>query len=102
VHISTLFPRLEERKLVPWALAYVAGAFVVLQLVDAVAEPLSLSVLTQRIILTLLVMGVNAAPPEAAGFCRGACALLSWLRVAVERAGRRNGLFSYANVTLFR
>jgi hypothetical protein len=40
----SLLGRLKERKLVQWALAYLAGGFVFLQVLDAVAEPLSLSV----------------------------------------------------------
>jgi preprotein translocase subunit SecY len=36
--VST-FEKLKKRKIVQWALAYVAGAWVVLQLLDVVAEP---------------------------------------------------------------
>lgn len=49
--------RLQKRKLVQWALAYLAGAFVMFQVMDALAEPLSLSLLVQRAILTLAVVG---------------------------------------------
>ena len=40
--------RLKERKLGQWTLAYLAGAFVVLQLLDALDEPLNLSATLQR------------------------------------------------------
>jgi len=39
----SLVQRLKERKFVQWAVAYLAGAFVVVQLLDVVAEPLALS-----------------------------------------------------------
>ncbi len=52
-----VFERLKERKLVQWTLAYGAGAFVVLQIMDALAEPLSLSTMAQRAVLTLVVVG---------------------------------------------
>ncbi len=54
---SSFLRRLKERKLAQWALAYVAGAFVVFQLLDALAEPLALSVTTQQAILTLVAIG---------------------------------------------
>ncbi|MGD2120433.1 MAG: tetratricopeptide repeat protein [Gemmatimonadota bacterium] len=54
----SILQRLKERKLVQWALAYLAGGFVILQILDAVAEPLSLSALFQRAILVLLGMGL--------------------------------------------
>ena len=50
----SLLQRLKERKLVQWALAYLAGAFVVFQLLDAVAEPLGLSTTLQRGVLALV------------------------------------------------
>jgi serine/threonine-protein kinase len=43
--------------MVQWALAYAAGAWVVVQLLDAVSEPLSLSPPLQLAILILLVVG---------------------------------------------
>lgn len=49
--------KLRERKLVQWALAYLAGAFVVFQLLDALAEPLALSATVQRVILALTAVG---------------------------------------------
>lgn len=59
--MPSFLQRLKERKLVQWALAYLAGAFVVLQLMDALAEPLSLSALAQRAVLTLVVVGFFVA-----------------------------------------
>jgi TolB-like protein len=55
--IPTLWTRLKDRKLVQWALAYLAAAFGVLQVMDALAEPLSLGGLAQRAVLTILVTG---------------------------------------------
>jgi TolB-like protein/Flp pilus assembly protein TadD len=49
--------RLKERKFVQWALAYLAAAFVVFQLLDALAEPLGLSPHVQRSILVVVVAG---------------------------------------------
>ncbi len=45
----SLLQRLKERKLVQWALAYLAGAFVVFQILDAVAEPLGLRLRPEKI-----------------------------------------------------
>ena len=53
----SLLQRLKERKLVQWALAYLAGAFVVFQLLDALAEPLSLTPTLQRSILVIVGIG---------------------------------------------
>ena len=39
----SLLQRLKERKLVQWALAYLAGAFVVFQGVEVMAEPWGIS-----------------------------------------------------------
>jgi serine/threonine-protein kinase len=52
-----LLYRLRERKLVQWALAYLAGAFVVFQLLDALAEPLGLSTTVQQAILVVVGIG---------------------------------------------
>ena len=49
--------RLKERKLGQWTLAYLAGAFVVLQLLDALDEPLNLSATLQRSILVVVAFG---------------------------------------------
>jgi len=55
--LPSLLQRLKERKLVQWALAYLAGAFVVFQVMDALAEPLGLTSTLQR--ATLVVVGVG-------------------------------------------
>jgi adenylate cyclase len=52
----SLVRRLRERKLVQWALAYLAGAFVVFQLLDALAEPLGLSAALQRAVLVVVAV----------------------------------------------
>jgi TolB-like protein len=49
--------RLKERKLVQWALAYLAGAFVVFQLLDALETPLGLSAAMQQGILIVIGVG---------------------------------------------
>ena len=49
--------RLKDRKIVQWALAYLAGAFVVFQLLDALSEPLGLTTTIQRGILAVVVVG---------------------------------------------
>ena len=53
----TLLQRLKERKLVQWTLGYLAGAFVVLQLMDALEGPLGLGQAVQQGVLVLLVVG---------------------------------------------
>ena len=55
--IATLWTRLKERKLVQWALAYLAASFGVLQLMDALAEPLSLGARGQQSVVAVLVTG---------------------------------------------
>ena len=55
--MSSLFARLKERKIVQWALAYLASAFVVIQVLDGVSEALSLSATLQLGILVLLGIG---------------------------------------------
>jgi TolB-like protein/Tfp pilus assembly protein PilF len=54
----SLLQRLKERKLVQWGLAYLAGAFVVFQLLDALAEPLGLTPAIQRSILVIVGIGL--------------------------------------------
>ncbi len=41
---SSLLTRLKQRKLVQWALAYIAAAWVLLQVMEVLAEPLGLRV----------------------------------------------------------
>ena len=57
----SLFKRLRERKLVQWAFAYLAGAFVVFQAVEVVAEPWGISPALQRSVHILLVIGLLIA-----------------------------------------
>jgi TolB-like protein len=54
---SDFFRRMKERKLVQWALAYLAGAFVIFQGVEVLAEPWGLSSGTQRAVHILLLLG---------------------------------------------
>jgi TolB-like protein/Tfp pilus assembly protein PilF len=54
----SLLQRLKERKLVQWALAYLAGAFVVFQAVEVLAEPWGLSLGLQRGVHVLLLAGL--------------------------------------------
>jgi serine/threonine-protein kinase len=55
---SSFLPRLKERKLVRWAFAYLAGAFVVFQAVEVLAEPWGVSPGVQRGVHILLVFGL--------------------------------------------
>jgi hypothetical protein len=54
---SDFFRRMKERKLLQWALAYLAGAFVVFQGVEVLAEPWGLSPGVQRTVHVLLLLG---------------------------------------------
>jgi TolB-like protein/Tfp pilus assembly protein PilF len=54
---SFFLQRLKARKIVQWALAYLAGSFVLFQLLDALAEPLGLSPFIQRIVLAAVLVG---------------------------------------------
>ena len=54
---TNLLQRLKKRKIVQWTLGYLAGAFVVLQLMDALEGPLGLGQAVQQGILVLLVVG---------------------------------------------
>ena len=53
----SLLQRLKERKLVQWALAYLAGAFVVFQAVEVMAEPWGISPALQRAVHIVLLIG---------------------------------------------
>ncbi len=53
----TLLQRLKERKLVQWGLAYLAGAFVVFQLLDALEGALGLTPTIQRSVLVMVGIG---------------------------------------------
>ena len=60
----SLLQRLKERKLVQWAVTYLAGAFVVFQLLDAVAEPLGLT------LLPTLMASMDLGSPSCVGFSK--------------------------------
>ena len=53
--------RLRERKLVQWALAYLAGAFVLLQVLDLAAQPFAWPELVLRAAWVVLAVGFPAA-----------------------------------------
>ena len=55
--MPTLLQRLKERKLFQWALAYLAGAWLVFQGIEVLAEPWNLSEAVQRSIHVLLGVG---------------------------------------------
>jgi serine/threonine-protein kinase len=54
----SLLRRLKERKLVQWTLAYLAGAWVVFQAVEVMAEPWGILPALQRAVHILLVVGL--------------------------------------------
>jgi len=54
----SILQRLKERKLVQWAVAYLAGAFVVFQAVEVMAEPWGISPALQRAVHIVLVFGL--------------------------------------------
>jgi TolB-like protein len=55
--MPSLLQRLKERKLFQWALAYLAGAWLVFQGIEVLAEPWNLSEAVQRAIHVLLGIG---------------------------------------------
>jgi TolB-like protein len=54
----SLLERLKQRKIIQWAFAYLAGAFVVFQGVEVMAEPWGISPTLQRSIHVLLLIGL--------------------------------------------
>ncbi len=54
----SLFKPLKERKLFQWTLAYLAGAFLVFQAVEVLAEPWGISRDVQRVVHVILLLGV--------------------------------------------
>lgn len=56
--VPSLIERLKQRKVVQWAIGYLAGAFVALQLMDALEGPLELSQRTQQSVVVLLAVGL--------------------------------------------
>lgn len=55
--MSQLLERLKQRKVVQWAAAYLAGAWLVLQLVDVLAEPLGVSIAARQALLVMVLVG---------------------------------------------
>ncbi|UCC84276.1 MAG: tetratricopeptide repeat protein [Gemmatimonadota bacterium] len=55
--MSSLLQRLKERKLFQWSLAYLAGAWLIFQGIEVLAEPWNLSVGFQRVLHVLLGVG---------------------------------------------
>jgi len=56
--MSSLIKRLKERKIVQWALAYLAAAFVVFQSIEVMAEPWGIGPGIQRAVHILLLIGL--------------------------------------------
>jgi TolB-like protein/Flp pilus assembly protein TadD len=59
-HRRGFLARLKERKIAQWGVAYLAGGWVALQLVDLLRETFSFSPLVQRVVLVLLGVGFLA------------------------------------------
>ena len=58
--VPSLLDRLKQRKLVQWALAYLAGAWLLLQLLDVLEDPLGLTPAFDRVVLVVAAMGFLA------------------------------------------
>ena len=59
--MTSFLERLKQRKVGRWALAYLAGAWVVLQVMEVVSSPLRLSPSVQLGVLVILVLGFPCA-----------------------------------------
>jgi TolB-like protein/Flp pilus assembly protein TadD len=59
--VDGLFDRLRQRKIVQWALAYLAGAFALLQGVDLIGQRFGLPESVVRILIVVLAVGFFAA-----------------------------------------
>jgi adenylate cyclase len=59
--MRSLLSRLRERKLVHWAVAYLAGSWLVLQVLDLLAQPFAWPMLVMRAATVLLAIGFLAA-----------------------------------------
>ncbi len=59
--VSSLLDRLKERKMVQWALAYLAGAYGLVEVTDVMAGPFGISASAQRALIVLLAFGFLAA-----------------------------------------
>ena len=55
--MQNLLPRLKERKLVQWALAYVAAAFAAIQVLDVVAQRFGWPDALERVLILALILG---------------------------------------------
>jgi hypothetical protein len=55
--VDELLQRLKQRKIVQWALAYVAAAFALIQVLDIVAQRFGRPEQTVRLIIILLAIG---------------------------------------------
>ena len=55
--MDEFFERLKQRKIVQWALAYVAGAFALIQVLDIVAQRFGWPEQTVRFIIIVLAIG---------------------------------------------
>lgn len=58
--MSTLLQRLKQRKLVQWALTYLAGAWVALEVVDLVGDIWDLPEVIAQVATVVLVVGFFA------------------------------------------
>ncbi len=59
--MGSIRDRLRERRLMQWGFGYVAGAFVAIQAMEALSEPMGLSLFFQQAVLVLIFMGLPAA-----------------------------------------
>lgn len=59
--MPSLLDRLKERKIVQWALAYLAGAYGLLQVLDLLADPFGITSLFTRALIVFLGFGFAAA-----------------------------------------
>jgi TolB-like protein/Tfp pilus assembly protein PilF len=59
--VTTLPSRLKERRIVQWSLAYLAGAWLVVQVLDALAEPWGIPLPAIRLTTLVLAAGFPAA-----------------------------------------
>jgi TolB-like protein len=59
--MDELLKRLKERKLVQWALAYLAGAFALIQVLDVVAQRFGWPELAERLFIVVLAIGFFVA-----------------------------------------
>ena len=56
--MDEFFERLRRRKIVQWALAYVAGAFALIQVLDIVAQRFDWPAMAIRFTIIVLVIGL--------------------------------------------